>query len=268
MAPTRRFTPEEVAEFENSTWSRCAESYMAGFGALVAEAIPHLLDVSSVGAGDRVLDVGTGPGLVAAAAAERGAEVIGVDFSRTMLTTARERHPNLEFREAAAESLPFEDGEFDAAVANFMLHHSGQPDGVLRECFRVLRPGGKLAFTVWSDPAKLAAFGLFFAAVEQHAGSVDLPHGPLFGVSDLDMLQQLVREAGFRDTTATELEIAWRTESMSTYLGAFHDWAGLGALPESVRTKIDETVRSGADAYASGRQFVIPNPAILVSGIK
>ena len=80
--------PEEVARFENATWSRCASGYMDGFGALVGEAIRPLLDEVNVNRDDRVLDVGTGPGLVAAAAAERGAEVVGVDFSEAMLAEA------------------------------------------------------------------------------------------------------------------------------------------------------------------------------------
>src|SRR5690606_23698472 len=72
-----QFDPEEVARFENDTWSRCAQTYMDGFGVLVGAAIGPLLNEVEVSDQDRVLDVGTGPGLVAAAAAERGAEVIG-----------------------------------------------------------------------------------------------------------------------------------------------------------------------------------------------
>ena len=124
-----RFDPVEVAQFEHATWSRCAGSYMDGFGALVSEAIGPLLDEVKVSKGSRVLDVGTGPGLVAAAAAERGAHVVGIDFSETMLAQARQLQPNIEFRKAAAESLPFDDAKFDAVVGNFVLHHLAQPEG-------------------------------------------------------------------------------------------------------------------------------------------
>src|SRR5919106_2563108 len=144
-----RFDPEEVARFENATWSRCAQTYMDGFGALEKQAIGPLLDELKVRDGDRLLDVGTGPGLVAAAAAERGADVIGIDFSEAMVLEARRRYPDLEFQEGAAESLPFEDGQFDAVVANFVLHHLGQPEQALREAFRVLRGAGRMGFTVW-----------------------------------------------------------------------------------------------------------------------
>jgi SAM-dependent methyltransferase len=263
-----RFDPEEVARFENTTWSRCAETYLDGFGALVSEAIVPLLDEVKVRDGDRVLDVGTGPGPVAAAAAERGADVVGIDFSEAMVTEARRRYPELEFQKAAAESLPFEDGQFDAVVGNFVLHHVARPEQVLREAFRVLRSGGRVGFTVWADLPKLEAFGLFFAAVEEHAGSAELPHGPLFGVSDFDVFHGMVRRAGFGDSSVRELPIAWRTSSMDPYVASLSDWANLEAFPTKVRDGIEATVRERAGSYRSGNVFVLPNPAILIAAVK
>ena len=263
-----KFDPEEVAQFENATWSRCAATYMDGFGALVSQAIDPLLDEVKVSRGDRVLDVGTGPGLVATAAAERGADVVGIDFSEAMLAQARRLHPKIEFQKAAAESLPFEDGMFDAVVGNFVLHHLGRPENALREAFRVLRKHGRLGFTVWADLSKLEAFGLLFTAVEQHVGSAELLHGPLFGVSDFDTFHAMVRSAGFRESFVKELPIAWRTASIDAYLAAFRDWANLDAFPNEVRDGIEASVRERASVYRSGNVFVMPNPAILAAGAK
>lgn len=265
---TKQFTPEEVAEFENATWSRCVETYVDGFGALVTEAVRPLLDEVGVKDGERILDVGTGPGLVAAAAAKRGGEAIGIDFSEQMLAEARRLHPDIEFRKANAESLPFDDGEFDSVVGNFVLHHSGDPNKVLSESFRVLHDGGRIGFTVWADLPKLEAFGLFFSAVEQHAGAAELPHGPVFGVSDFDVFHQMCRSAGFRDSSVRELPIAWRTASIDPFIAAFRDWANLKAFPEQVRSRIHATVRERAASYRSGELFIMPNPAILVSAVK
>ena len=262
------FSADEVARFENETWSRCAVGYSDGFGALVSEAIGPLLDATAVGSGDRVLDVGTGPGLVAAAAAGRGAEVVGVDFSEAMLAEARRAHPELDFRLGSAEELPLEDGEFDAVVGNFVLHHSGGPDRAMREAFRVLRSGGRVGFTVWADLAKLEAFGLFFAAVEEHAGAAELPHGPLFGVSDFAVYHDMARDAGFHESSVDELPIAWRTGTMDSFLSAFGDWAALETLPGETRGAIEVTVRERAAAYRQGDSFVLPNPCILMSAVK
>jgi SAM-dependent methyltransferase len=261
----RLFDSEEVARFENETWSRCAEGYTGGFGQLLGQGIGPLLDAAGVGAGHRVLDVGTGPGLVAREAAGRGAEPVGLDFSEQMLSEARRLHPGLEFRSGSAEALPFDDGEFDAVVGNFVLHHSGDPGRVLEEAFRVLRPGGRMAFTVWADPTKLEAFGLFFAAVEEHAGAAELPHGPLFGVSDFDAFHALARDAGFRDSQVRELDLAWETPTIDTFLAAFRDWANLDSFPEGARAAIESTVRQRAEDYRLGDVFSMPNPAILVA---
>lgn len=261
------FAVEEVARFENATWSRCAPGYSGGFGVLTGEAIDPLLDELGVERGDRVLDLGTGPGLVAAAAARRGADVVGIDFSGAMLAEARRRHPDLEFREASAESLPFRDGAFDAVAGNFVLHHSGCPDRVLAEARRVLRPGGRAAFTVWAEVSRLAAFGLFFAAVEEHAGAAELPHGPLFGVSDVAVFRRMVREAGFRDSEVRDLDIVWRMRSIDSLLAAFRDWADLDALPRGVQAAIETTARDTARGYESADGLVIPNPAILVTAV-
>jgi SAM-dependent methyltransferase len=263
-----QFNAAEVARFENATWSRCARGYVDGFGALVAEGIGPLLDRVKVTRGDRVLDVGTGPGLVAAAAAERGANPVGLDFSEAMLAEARRLHPQIEFRGGSAESLPFEDGEFDVVVGNFMLHHSGRPDRVLKEAFRVLRPEGRMGFTVWADLSKLEAFGLFLAAVEEHAGPAELPHGPLFGVSDFAVYDVMIRQAGFRDPSVREVPIVWRTDSLDPYLAAFRDWANLDTFARPIREAIEDSVRKSAESYRSGNVFVMPNPAILVSGVK
>lgn len=267
--PQTQFAPHDVASFENATWSRCSETYMDGFGALASEAIGPLLDEVKVSRGHRLLDLGTGPGLVAASAAERGADVIGIDFSESMVREARRRHPNLRFQTADAESVSFDDGQFDAVVGNFVLHHVSRPEQVLREVFRVLRSGGKVGFTVWADLSKLEAFGLFFAAVEKHAGPfADLPHGPLFGISNFDFFQEMMRNAGFRDSSVRELPISWRTASVDPLIASFRDWANLEAFPEDVRINIEATIRENIASYRSGNVFLLPNPALLIAAEK
>lgn len=149
MSERTAVDPSDVAKFEHLTWSRCAKGYVDGFGGLVSEAVAPLLDAALVTRGSRVLDVGTGPGLVAGVVIKRGGHAVGIDFSEAMLEEARQRYPDIEFRQASAESLPFEDAEFDAVVSNFVVHHLGRPEKALTEAFRVLRRGGRIGFTVW-----------------------------------------------------------------------------------------------------------------------
>lgn len=262
------FSPQDVATYENAVWSRCAEGYMDGFRGLTGQAVPALLDAVKVSKGDRVLDVGTGPGVATTAAIERGASTVGVDFSEAMVDEARRRNPGVEFRVADAHSLPFEDGSFDVVLSNLTVHHLGDPDKFLAEAFRVLRPGGRLAFTVWADLSKLEAFGLFFGAVEEHGNPGDLPHGPLFGLSDFAVFRSMVEKAGFRDPEVKEVNISWHMASIDSLLAAFRDWADMDSFPREVSDAITATVRDRSKGYESGSGLRIPNPVILVSAAK
>ncbi|UCF37681.1 MAG: class I SAM-dependent methyltransferase [Acidobacteriota bacterium] len=185
-----------------------------------------------------------------------------------MLAVARQLHTDIEFRAGSADALPFEDEEFDAVVGNFVLHHMARPEMVLNEAFRVLRGDGRMGFTIWEDPSKLEAFGLFFASVEEHCGASELPHGPLFGVSDFEFLHTMVRDTGFCESSVRELDIAWRLGSLEPFLAAFGAWANMDAFPSEIRTAIEDTVRERANDYVSDDGFVMPNPAILISAVK
>jgi SAM-dependent methyltransferase len=157
---------------------------------------------------------------------------------------------------------------FDAVVSNLAWHHLGRPEQALREAYRVLRPGGRVGFTVWGDPAKLEACGLFVAAATAHLGAASLPHGPLFGVSDFAVFHRMVSEAGFRDSAVRELPIAWRTPSADSLITGFGDWAQMDAWPAEGRAAVESDVRAGAHAYEAAGVLTIPNPAILVSAVK
>jgi len=265
---TDQVTTSDVEAYEHATWERCAPGYADGFALLTREATGPLLDAAAVGPGSRVLDVGAGTGLVAAAAAARGATVIGVDFADAMLDQARTAVPGVEFRSASADSLPFGDATFQAVVANAVLHHLARPERSLAEALRVLEPGGRFAGTVWADPQSLEAFGLFFAAVAEHAGEATLPHGPLFGVTDAKVLTSLLVDAGFISARVEPMPAVWRLPSIDTLLRALGTWAQLDTFPQPVRQAIDASVRSAADAYRTADGLVIPNPMLLITAAK
>ena len=120
-----------------------------------------LVDAVDPRPSDRVLDVATGTGLVAAALVRRaGCTVVGLDQSQEMLARARERvlgDPMLRDRitlvHAAAESLPFEDGAFDALTFTYLLRYVDDPGATLRELARVVRPGGRIGAIEFGVPA-------------------------------------------------------------------------------------------------------------------
>ena len=99
-------SPDVVTRYENDTWSRCADSYADTFHMLTSQALPLLMQVAAIRGGERVLDLGCGPGDGSATLAGTGARITGVDFSRQMIDVARRRHPQIAFHDANAEALP------------------------------------------------------------------------------------------------------------------------------------------------------------------
>ncbi len=78
----------------------------------------------------------------------------------------------------------------------------------------------------------------------------------------------MVREAGFHDSSVSELAIVWRMTSIDSLLAAFRDYANMDAVPDNVRSAIEATMREKSRAYECGGVLTIPNPAILASAIK
>ena len=173
--------PDAFNAFEAAGWQRKAWTYDP-IAAITSRVITPLLDAARVEAGMRVLDIGSGPGHVAAQAAQRGAAVVGIDVATAMVERARRLHPGLDFREANAEALPFADGCFDAVVGNFSVVHFGRPEQAVGECVRVLKAGGQLALTVWDLPQRARWQGVFLDAVAavDVTAPADVPPGPSF----------------------------------------------------------------------------------------
>lgn len=100
----------------------------------------------------RVLDVAAGTGASSIEFVRAGADVVAVDFSEGMLEEGRRHHPEIDFRQADAMNLPFEDNSFDAVTTSFGLRNIQDFDRALREFYRVLRPGGHLVVCEFSRP--------------------------------------------------------------------------------------------------------------------
>src|SRR5438094_2624457 len=126
---------DAFGKFEHSGWQRVAGRYDSVWAASTRQFIPPLLDAAGVFAKMSVLDVGCGPGYVAAAAAERGATLYGLDFSREMIAIAQKMFPQIEFREGDAQNLPFAAASFDRVLANFALFHVSDPERACAEAF-------------------------------------------------------------------------------------------------------------------------------------
>jgi len=153
-----------------------------------------------------VLDVGSGPGDRAAAAAALDADTVGMDVARSMVRRAAITHPSIPFRVGSFEAIPAGAGAFDAVVGNFVFNHVGRPGAALVEARRVLRPGGWLAISTWDAPRRNRLLGIMLDAVAE-AGAPPppgLPDGPTNFRSD-DELRELLVHAGFIDVGISHL---------------------------------------------------------------
>ncbi|REE97481.1 class I SAM-dependent methyltransferase [Thermomonospora umbrina] len=183
--------------YERELWDGRAAAYADGFANLTAYTVGPLLDAAGAVAGTRVLDVGTGPGVVAAEAVLRGAEVCAVDAEPGMAETAAANVPKADVRVAVLPELPYEDASFDAVVGNFVINHVGEPVASVRELLRVLRPGGRLALTCWVMPGS----GIL-ALVKEAMDEVgvewpdDVPQTPFVEYGNPEGFAGLLEEAG------------------------------------------------------------------------
>lgn len=168
--------------------------------ALFAQWCPRLLDAASVTAGQRVLDVACGTGVLARAAAARvgpSGRVSGVDPGIGMLAVARELAPGVEWTEGVAESLPYPDEAFDAVVSQFGLMFVRDRARAVGEMHRVLRPDGELAVAVWDSLERSGAYPQLVSLLERRAGpaAADALRAP-FVLGDADALVALFEAGG------------------------------------------------------------------------
>jgi ubiquinone/menaquinone biosynthesis C-methylase UbiE len=268
------FDPEVVREFEHAGWQRAAADYDATFARATAPFLEALLDAAAVCAGMQVLDLCCGTGVVAAATAACGAVVTGLDFSSAMLEQAQLRHPGLRFDEGDAEALPFADGSFDAVVSNFGIHHLPRPEAALAEVKRVLRPGGRFAFTTWAAPDQNIAWRLLFDAIRSHGdanAATTPPSGG--GLGTVEAALRLLHDVGLADVRVERVYREWLLAEPRDLIGALQRGtvrtaALIAAQPRKAMPAIETAIAEAAAKYRRPEGFAVPIVALLGQGAK
>ena len=194
-----------------------AGAYDRFMGRYSVRLAPSFADFAGIAAGRRVLDVGCGPGALTTELVQRvgAAAVAAVDPSAQFVAAARERHPGVQVRVAAAEELPFADAEFDAALAQLVVHFMDDPVRGLAEMARVTRNGGVVAACVWDHARGHTPLAPFWDAVhELDPNATD--ESRLAGGHE-GHLTELCTKAGLRDVEETAL-------SVSVEHATFEEW--------------------------------------------
>jgi SAM-dependent methyltransferase len=199
-----------------------------------------LADLAEVRSGQRVLDVGAGPGTLSAELARRVGEahVAAIDPSPPFVSALRDRLPGADVRRGTAEDLPHPDDTFDATLAQLVVHFMSDPVGGIREMARVTVPGGVVAACVWDHAGGRSPLSTCWNAVSAlDPDAVD--EGGLPGVR-AGHLGQLFGTAGLADVEESELAVA-------SSFASFEEWwepygFGIGPLGEYV-ARLDDAAR-------------------------
>ena len=194
-----------------------AKAYDRFMGVHSRQLAPQLADLARLSSGDRALDVGCGPGALTAELVTRlGARsVAAVDPSESLVAATHARHPDVDVRRASAEALPFTDREFDAALAQLVVHFMTDPVAGLREMARVTRRGGAVAACVWDHAGERTPVSTFWRAARD-LGLNTQDESALAGARE-GHLVEIFKASGLRDVEDTVLVA--RVEYSS-----FDDW--------------------------------------------
>ena len=168
---------DDFKNFEKDGWEERASTY--GNWAVTSQIVPVAVEALNLSSNDNVLELASGPGYGTSEISKKTKSVLGTDFAKSMVVEAKNLFPKLNFEQADAENLKFEDNSFDKVFCTFGILHFAHPDKAINEVRRVLKSGGIFVFTVWA-PVQESPFFRILSEVISKLGSFDvgLPDGP------------------------------------------------------------------------------------------
>ena len=215
-----------------------AEIYDRFMGRYSTMLSPQMADFAGIGAGQRALDVGSGPGaLTAELVARLGADAVAaVDPSPSFVEAARARNPGVTVHQASADQLPFEDRSFDAALAQLVVHFMPDPVAGISEMRRVTRPGGVVAACVWDLAGGQAPLSVMWRAARELDHTID-DESQRPGARE-GHLEELFEAAGLQDVRGTVMPVSLEHPT-------FEDWwqpytTGVGPAGAFVKNLSDD----------------------------
>jgi SAM-dependent methyltransferase len=188
---------EQATPASSAIFDATAEGYEATMAPSLRPVAAEVVRRAALQPGERVLDVGCGTGIAAAAAHAAGAEVVGLDGAAGMIAIARRQVPGVDFRVGDFNALPFEDSSFEAVISSHALLFADDPVAALREWRRVCRPGGRLSLSV-PGPAGLTPSALYVEIYRRHGLDATFAYPPVTAPADW------AREAGWTDAAVDQ----------------------------------------------------------------
>ncbi len=250
------------------SFTGAADAYDRFMGRYSVMLGPRLADFATVTAGQRVLDVGCGPGALTAELVRRlGADfVAAVDPSEPFVSALRERHLGVDVRLASAEQLPFADQAFDGALAQLVVHFMADPVMGLGEMMRVTRPGGVVAACVWDHAGGQGPLSLFWDAARELDPEVE-DESQLAGARAGD-LARLLDAVGLRDIEETALSASVEHPSFEAWWEPFTLGVGpAGAYTAGLDARRQVRLRERCRELLPAAPFVLPARAWAARGV-
>lgn len=266
---------------EFDTWQRGAAAYDRLFGSVTHAAIAPTLDALELSPGERLLDLCCGTGHTVTAALEQGIAACGIDLAPAMVSLARQRCPNGNFAVGDAEALDAAalgctPDSFDATCCLFGLNHLPDQQRAVAQVLRLLRPGGRFAFTIWRTPGPGTFHTLVQDAIATH-GRSNLPSpmmspAPRLRFGEPDSCAELLLAAGFQAPIVHALPLAFALAAPETVLELAATSPRVSLLlaqqSEADRRRIEQAIVDGALAFRQGDRIHLPIPALLTVGRK
>lgn len=247
---------------QGGLWGRAADDWASLQEVQHAPFFEAMLDAAGVGEGVRFFDVGCGGGGASVLAAERGANVTGLDAAVPLVEIASERVPDGDFRVGDLESLPFDDGQFDAVIASNSIQYAENRIAALQELARVARSEARIVVGLFGAAEKVD-FRVIFAAIQDSMPEPPPGDGP-FGLSGPGVLRRLVQDAGLNVIGTGEVnvpfvypntEVFWQALVSGGPVQAAQDVVGEEALKEAVLEAIEADFTSSEGVRLENNAF-------------
>ena len=271
------FDARRFKALERTGFNRIAARYADG-APLRASLQAALLDAAAPASGEHILDLAAGPGLLARDAARRvlpDGWVLASDIAESMLAegqrrAAQEGLPDLLAAACDAEHLAFADGSFDAALLGLGLFIFPDPGKALAELHRVIRPGGRIALSVWSPREEVPLIARAQDCIARLLPAPKVPRPSVFRLGTAEALGALLQAAGFSRIHLEPHAFTCHFACAEDYWQAFLDLAGgaaeaLSRLPEATQARLREEVATELAPHRDGDGYAVAGSVLIAT---
>jgi SAM-dependent methyltransferase len=275
-----KYTDEYYREYTRTTWNESAEAYVG----LMRNLEPFRSDLIARLApqpGERILDMGTGPGEPAITIARdvgTSGHVMGIDLSENMVSIAQRvagarGASNVEFRAMDCGDLKFPDKTYDAVVSSFGFQIFTDPEAAAREAHRVLRPGGRIAVSVWSTGDKVPWIHAIVGPMLEHAEPDETGYIPTpYETGGPGEMVAFLKHAGFQNALEERRRYSLKFDDEEAYLHSILKATPIGHSLSEESDEVQKEVlcktRENLVPWKTPEGLSIPGEGVIVSARK